>query len=62
MPDTKKERFDEVLCMLEQERKRFDEDLRRLTLAAAYLRAMLPERRVTRRRRRRCTPRLRRVV
>jgi hypothetical protein len=35
-------RFGEVLYMLEQERKRFDEDLRRLTIAAAYLRALLP--------------------
>jgi hypothetical protein len=47
-------RFDEVLYMLEQERKRFDEDLRRLTIAAAYLRALLPKRCM--RRRQRCTP------
>ena len=53
MPDIKEERFDEVLCMLEHERERLDEDLRRLTLAAAYLRDLLPERRSRRRRRRR---------
>jgi hypothetical protein len=47
-------RFEEVLYMLEQERVRFDEDLRRLTIAAAYLRELLPKRRT---RRRRCTPR-----
>ena len=52
MPDTKEERFDEVLRMLERER--LDEDLRRLTLAAAYLRDLLPERR-NRRSRRRCS-------
>ena len=58
MPDTKEELFDEVLRMLEQERKRFNEDLRQLTLAAAHLRPLLlPERRrMQRRRRRRCTP------
>ena len=61
MPDTQEGRFDEVLCMLEQERKRFAEDLRRLTVAAAYLRALLPERR-RHARRRRCTPRRRRVT
>ena len=54
MPDIKEGRFDEVLWMLEHERERFDEDLRRLTLAAAYLRDLLPERR-DRRRRRRCS-------
>ena len=48
-------RFNEVLDTLEQERQRVDEDLRRLTVAAAYLRAMLPTRRGIRRRR--CTPR-----
>ena len=54
MPDTKEGRFDEVLCMLERER--FDEDLRRLSLAAAYLRDLLPERRNRRRKiRRRCS-------
>jgi hypothetical protein len=62
MPETQWRRFDEVLFMLEQERERFDEDLVRLTVAAAYLRALLlPERRRMRRRmlRRRCTPRQR---
>jgi hypothetical protein len=54
MPDTKEERFDEVLRMLEHERERLDEDLRRLTLAAAYLRDLLPER-GNRRSRRRCS-------
>ena len=54
MPDTKEERFDEVLRMLEHERERLDEDLRRLTLAAAYLRDLLPER-LNRRIRRRCS-------
>ena len=49
-------RFDEVLYDLEQERLRVDEDLRRFTAAAAYLRTLLPTRR-SRRRRRRCTPR-----
>ncbi len=43
MPDAQEGRFDEVLCMLEHERERFDEDLKRLTVAAAYLRALLPE-------------------
>ena len=47
-------RFDEVLYMLEQERKRFDEDLRRLAIAAAYLRTLLPSKRRMRRRQR-CT-------
>jgi hypothetical protein len=51
-------RFSEVLDTLEQERQRVDEDLRRLVIAAAYLRTMLPERR--RMRRRRCSPRVRR--
>ena len=56
MPDTKEGRFDEVLWMLEHERERLDEDLRRLTLAAAYLRdLLLPVRRNRRRRRRRCS-------
>ena len=55
MPDTKEERFDEVLRMLEHERERLDEDLKRLTLAAAYLRDLLPERRNRRSRRRRCS-------
>ena len=56
MPDTKEERFDEVLRMLEHERERLDEDLRRLTLAAAYLwDLLLPVRRNRRRRRRRCS-------
>lgn len=54
----KRQRFSEVLDTLEQERQRVDEDLRRLVIAAAYLRTMLPERRRTRRRR--CSPRVRR--
>ena len=54
-------RFDEVLDALEQERRRFDEGLKRLTLAAAYLRPLLPRRRRNARRRR-CTPRRRRVA
>jgi hypothetical protein len=54
MPDTKEERFDEVLRILEHERERLDEDLKRLTLAAAYLRDLLPVRR-NRRSRRRCS-------
>lgn len=37
-----RQRFSEVLDTLEQERQRVDEDLRRLVVAAAYLRAMLP--------------------
>jgi hypothetical protein len=49
------QRFDEVLDALKQERQRVDEDLKRLTAAAAYLRGYLPQRR--RVRRRRCTPR-----
>ena len=52
-------RFDEVLSLLEQERQRFNEDFRRLTVAAAYLRALLPERGRRMRRRHRCTPRQR---
>jgi hypothetical protein len=52
-------RFDEVLDALEQERQRFDEDLKRLIVAAAYLRPLLPPRCA---RRRRCTPRRRRVA
>ena len=52
-------RFDEVLDALERERQRFDEDLKRLTLAAAYLRPLLPRRRA---RRRRCAPKRRRVA
>jgi hypothetical protein len=35
-------RFDEVLDALERERQRFDEDLKRLIVAAAYLRPLLP--------------------
>ena len=54
MPDIKEGRIDEVLSMLEHERERVNEDLRRLTLAAAYLRDLLPERR-NRRSRRRCS-------
>ena len=50
MPDTKEGRFDEVLYVLEHERERVDEDFRRLTLAAAYLRALLPEPRNRKRR------------
>jgi hypothetical protein len=46
-------RFDEVLYDLEQERLRVDQDLRRLTAAAAYLRTQLPYKR-PRRTRRRC--------
>ena len=48
----------EIADALEQERRSVDEDLRRLTAAAAYLRALLPKRR--RARRQRCTPRRRR--
>jgi hypothetical protein len=36
------QRFDEVLDALDQERQRFDEDLKRLIVAAAYLRPLLP--------------------
>jgi hypothetical protein len=53
-----KQRFDEVLHELEQERRRVDEDLRRFAVAAAHLRNLLPPRRRSRLpRRRRCTPR-----
>ena len=45
-------RFDDVLDMLRHELLGVDEDLRRLTTAAAYLRATLRRRA----RRRRCTP------
>ena len=50
-------RFDEVLYALEQERQRVDEDLRRFTVAAAYLRTLLlpPRRRRRAPQRRRCT-------
>jgi hypothetical protein len=37
----KKQRIDEVLDSLEQERQRVDRDLQRLTTAAAYLGAVL---------------------
>ena len=50
------QRFDEVLDALERERQRFDEDLKRLAVAAAYLRPLLPPRRA----RRRCWARRRR--
>jgi hypothetical protein len=56
MQDTKQQLFDEVLDTLEQERQLADENLKRLALVAAHLRALLPERR-RRARRRRCTPR-----
>jgi len=54
-----KQRFDEVLRELEEERLRVDEDLRRFTVAAAYLRTLLlpPRRRRRRSQRRCCTPR-----
>ena len=51
-------RFDEVLDAPERERQRFDEDLKRL-IVAAYLRPLLLPRYA---RRRRCTPRRRRVA
>jgi hypothetical protein len=54
MQDTQ-QRFDEVLDALKQERQCVDENLRRLTAAAAYLRVYLPQRRHVPRRR--CTPR-----
>jgi hypothetical protein len=57
MQDTQ-QRFDEVFSTLKHERQRVDEDLRRLTAAAAYLRNLLPKRR-RHARRRRCTPRRR---
>jgi hypothetical protein len=46
MKYTKQRRFDEVLYELEQERQCVDEDLRRLTAAAAYLRTLLPHKRL----------------
>ncbi len=51
------QRFDEVLRELEEERQRVDEDLRRFTVAAAYLRTLLlpPRRRRRVPQRRRCT-------
>ena len=49
------QRFDEVLDALERERQRFDEDLKRL-IVAAYVRPLLPPRRA----RRRCWARRRR--
>ena len=52
-----KQRFDEVLHELEQERQRVDEDLRRFAVVAAYLRSLLSPRRRRLPRRRRCTPR-----
>jgi hypothetical protein len=55
MRDTR-QRFDEVLFVLEDERRRVDEDLRRLAVVAAYLRTLLPRRRRVPQRRR-CTPR-----
>jgi hypothetical protein len=57
MQDTQ-QRFDEVLDALKHERQRVDEDLRRLTAAAGYLRSLLPKRR-RHARRWRCTPRRR---
>jgi hypothetical protein len=45
MQDAKQQLFDEVLDTLEQERQRADENLKRLVLVAADLRALLPERR-----------------
>ena len=50
------QKFDEVLDALERERQRFDEDLKRLIVAAAYLRPLLYPRRA----RRRCWVRRRR--
>jgi hypothetical protein len=55
MMDTR-QRFDEVLDALEEERRRVDEDLRRLAVVAAYLRTLLPRRRRVPKRRR-CTTR-----
>jgi hypothetical protein len=52
-----KQRFDEVISELEEERQRVDEDLRRFAVAATYLRALLPRRRRRMPQRRRCTPR-----
>lgn len=54
MQEDTQHRFDEVLDALKQERQRVDEDLKRLTAAAAYLRGYLPQRRHVRRRR--CAP------
>jgi hypothetical protein len=56
MGDTR-QRFDEVLDTLEVERRRVDEDLKRLAVVAAYLRTLLPRRRRRVPQRRRCTPR-----
>ena len=39
MQEDTQHRFDEVLDALKQERQRVDEDLKRLTAAAAYLTA-----------------------
>ena len=58
--DERRRRFEQVLYMLDQERIRFDEDLKRLIAASAYLRPLLPRRR-RHTRRRRCTLRRRRV-
>jgi hypothetical protein len=52
-----KQRFDEVLRELEQERQCVDEDLRRFAVAAAHLRSLLPSSHRRMPRRRRCTPR-----
>jgi hypothetical protein len=53
-----KQRFDDILRDLEQERQCVDEDLRRFAVVAAHLRSLLPPRRRRRLpRRRRCTPR-----
>ena len=52
-----KQRFDEVLHELEEERLRVDENLKRFAIAAAYLRSLLPTGRRRLPRRRRCTPR-----
>ena len=52
-----KQRFDEVLHDLEQERLHVDEDLRRFAVAAAYLRSLLLPSPRPLSRRRRCTPR-----
>ena len=51
-----KQPFDVVLRELEHERQCVDEDLRRLAVAAAHLRSLLPSSR-RRRWRTRCTPR-----
>ncbi len=52
-----KQRFDEVIRELEEERQHVDEDLRWFAVGAAYLRALLPRRRRRAPLRRRCTPR-----